>query len=184
MIDKEEVMDMKNSLTKKGNALLTVIAIVAILGIAGFFLYQNQNRNPSPNNEAMMADDKMTKDSGEVMMEGEEETMIEGKYVEYTPENYEMYKDKKRILFFYANWCPTCIPANVNFKANADDLPDDVVMVRVNYDDSQTDNSEVALAEKYGVTYQHTFVQIDENGNEVTKWNGSIRMSSVLENIK
>jgi hypothetical protein len=36
----------------------------------------------------------------------------------------------------------------------------------VDYDNSKD------LQKKYGVTYQHTFVQIDENGEALSKWNG------------
>lgn len=186
MMIKEEVKEMQNDINKKGNTILIVIVVIAILAFTGFYLYQNNTTGPLNTTEEgkMMADDKMQNSADEAMSDGGENAMTGDKYVEFTPENYSEYKDKKRILFFYANWCPTCIPANANFQKNADDLPNDVVMIRVNYDDSQTDDNEVALAQQYGVTYQHTFVQIDENGNEVTKWNGSVRMSSVLKNIR
>jgi hypothetical protein len=57
-----------------------------------------------------------------------------------------------------------------------------VTIIRVNYNDSDTDPAEEALADEYGVTYQHTFVQIDENGNEVAKWNGG-EIEELLERI-
>ena len=37
--------------------------------------------------------------------------------------------------------------------------------------------------EKYGITYQHTFVQIDAEGKEITKWNGG-KIDELLTNIK
>ena len=39
------------------------------------------------------------------------------------------------------------------------------------------------LAKKYAITYQHTFVQIDGLGKEVTKWNGG-KTDDLLTNIK
>ena len=39
------------------------------------------------------------------------------------------------------------------------------------------------LAKKYGITYQHTFVQIDSQGKEVTKWNGG-QTDELAANIK
>jgi thioredoxin-related protein len=53
----------------------------------------------------------------------------------------------------------------------------------VNYNDTATDQAEKELAKKYGVTYQHTFVQIDAEGNEVTKWNGG-KIEELLHNIR
>ena len=39
------------------------------------------------------------------------------------------------------------------------------------------------LAQKYSITYQHTFVQIDAEGKEITKWNGG-KIDELLTNIK
>lgn len=77
----------------------------------------------------------------------------------------------RRVLFFYANWCPTCQPVNRDLDATSD-LPADVVVYRVNYNDDETDQVEKDLAAKYAVTYQHTFVIVDREGNELDKYNG------------
>ena len=74
------------------------------------------------------------------------------------------FKGKKVVLYFYAPWCPFCRAADADFKTNADKIPAGVTVLKTLYD------SETALKQKYGVTYQHTFVQIDNNGNQVTKW--------------
>lgn len=105
------------------------------------------------------------------------------RYLEYSPQILAGTKDKKRILFFYASWCPTCIPANADFSQNADSIPEEVAVIRVNYNDPETDEEEKALAQKYGVTYQHTFVQIDMQGNKVTSWNGG-QTDELLANIQ
>jgi thioredoxin-related protein len=47
----------------------------------------------------------------------------------------------------------------------------------------ETDQEEKDLAKKYGITYQHTFVQIDSKGNEITKWNGG-KTDELLAKIK
>jgi hypothetical protein len=39
------------------------------------------------------------------------------------------------------------------------------------------------LKTKYGVTYQHTFVQIDSSGNAITKWVGG-DTAALIKNIK
>lgn len=105
------------------------------------------------------------------------------KYIEYSQDIIESNKNKRRILYFYASWCPTCRPADANFKENADKIPEDVVLIRVNYNDQYTDPEEKALANKYFVTYQHTFVQIDAIDSEITKWNGG-QLEELLKNIR
>ena len=105
------------------------------------------------------------------------------KYIEFSANVPEQNKEKRRVLFFYANWCPTCRPADADFNQNSEKIPVDVVVIRVNYNDDQTDEDEKAIAAKYGVTYQHTFVQINTNGEEVTKWNGG-KTSELLTKIK
>ncbi len=38
------------------------------------------------------------------------------------------------------------------------------------------------LRQKYGVTVQHTFVQVDAEGNELAKWSGSVTADEVAQN--
>lgn len=110
-------------------------------------------------------------------------TSPSAKYLEFTRQSLIVDDNARRVLFFYANWCPTCIPADKDFNENVKKLPDDVIVIRVNYNDDQTDEVEKSLAKKYAVTYQHTFVQIDKNGNEVAKWNGE-GVEKLLSNLK
>jgi thiol-disulfide isomerase/thioredoxin len=69
------------------------------------------------------------------------------------------------VLFFNASWCPTC-KATVT-SLDADGVPAGLTVVSVDYDDA-TD-----LRTQYGVTVQHTFVQVDEQGNELAKFTGA-----------
>ncbi len=105
------------------------------------------------------------------------------RYVSFSDNSLEENKSTRRVLFFYANWCPTCRPADASFTQNEAKIPSDVTVIRVNYNDTETTDEEKALSVKYGVTYQHTFVQIDTNDQVVTKWNGG-QISELLENIK
>lgn len=98
-------------------------------------------------------------------------------YLELTPAWLtETLPDKRRVLFFHASWCPTCKAANLEFMANISQLPADIVVLKADYD------TEKSLKTKYGVTYQHTFVQIDAQGAEVAKWNGG-GIDELLSNI-
>jgi thioredoxin 1 len=104
-------------------------------------------------------------------------------YLPYSKDTFDSAAVERRVLFFYADWCPTCRPADKNFSENINQIPDDVTLIRVNYNDQDTEQEEKDLAKKYNVTYQHTFVQIDQNGNEVTKWNGG-QIEELLSKIK
>ena len=69
------------------------------------------------------------------------------------------------VLFFNASWCPTC-KATVESLDSAG-VPAGLTVVSVDYD-AATD-----LKKQYGVTVQHTFVQVDEQGNQLAKFSGA-----------
>ncbi len=87
------------------------------------------------------------------------------------------YADTTTVLFFAASWCPTCREADKNLTAAQDDLPAGLTVVKVDYD-SATD-----LRQKYGVTVQHTFVQVDADGNELAKWVGSYTPEEIQSQV-
>lgn len=95
-------------------------------------------------------------------------TPIYGDYKDYSPQSIlnESKNGKKVVLFFHAPWCPYCRAADEVFRDRVQDIPKNVVILKTDYDS----NSE--LKKKYGVTYQHTFVQVDSTGLLITKWNG------------
>ncbi len=73
------------------------------------------------------------------------------------------------VLFFHAAWCPTCQAADRDIRNNLRDLKDGVQVLRLNYGNSAGDHPR---AKEYGITYQHTFVQVDATGKLIQKWNG------------
>ncbi|MBF9017522.1 MULTISPECIES: thioredoxin family protein [unclassified Oceanispirochaeta] len=79
------------------------------------------------------------------------------------------------VLFFHAGWCPTCKDSMRNLESRKDELGDITVFV-VDYDSSKREKR------KYGVTYQHTFVQIDSQGKELSKWSGG-DVDEILDNV-
>lgn len=105
------------------------------------------------------------------------------KYIQYSNSALEDTAQLRRVLFFYASWCPTCRPVDEELSQNASQIPEDVRVIRVNYNDPDTDSEEKVLAQKYEVTYQHTFVQISSDGTEIAKWNGG-GLGQLLENIQ
>lgn len=72
-------------------------------------------------------------------------------------------------LYFYANWCPTCReqePRNVEVFKN---FSGRVHGFRINFNDSDTDQDEKAMAEQFRVPYQHTAIFLDKNGTEIKR---------------
>lgn len=80
-----------------------------------------------------------------------------------------MASDKLIVLYFYANWCPICREEFPKMQAAFNKLTsDEVVGFRVNFNDSDTDPDEKALAREHGIAYQHTKVFI-KNKQQVLK---------------
>ena len=80
-----------------------------------------------------------------------------GAYLDYSDEALASAQGQ-RILYFHADWCPTCRAMEKDI--NAVGVPDGITILKVNYDDRQD------LRQQYGVTVQTTMVAIDESGNE------------------
>lgn len=179
---------MKNPIT-----IFIIFTVVAVVGFGAYTFSQNSAKSESVmQKDAQNSMEKtetpeqevMEKKEGEAMMQKtEDKLMLDSQYIEYSKVALEKAATNRRVLFFYASWCPTCESADAGFTQNASKIPEDVTLVRVNYNDPDTDQEEKDLAKKYGITYQHTFVQIDSTGKEVTKWNGG-KIDELLSNIK
>lgn len=164
--------------------------VVVVIGLGAYYYTttkQSTSDSMMTKQDEMMQDDPMKTDDSmmkeESMGSGDKKMEQTSRYLPYTPTVLVDAASARRVLYFYASWCPTCIPANADFEKNASMLPSDLTLIRVNYNDPDTDAEEKALATKYGITYQHTFVQIDSEGKEITKWNGGAT-KELLANIK
>ena len=105
-----------------------------------------------------MEKDAMEKDS---MNKGGEFVTYE-QYMEHS--DAAMHHDGRTVLFFDASWCPDCQKLKNALSSEHDVIPADVTVVDVDYD-SHND-----LRKQYGVTMQHTFVEVDAQGNKVSSW--------------
>jgi len=90
----------------------------------------------------------------------------QSRYMPYSKSAFDAARGKKRVYFFHAPWCPTCVPADKSFSENESSIPEDVLLFKTDYDSSDE------LKKRYAITYQHTFVLVDDDGNAVKKWNG------------
>lgn len=126
-----------------------------------------------------MDDDMGSEEMDDDMEESEEamgsEEMMSG-YVEYAdyaadPGAYDA-DDGAVVLFFHADWCPDCRATDESLTSAG--VPDGLTVVKVDYDE-MTD-----LRQEYGVRQQHTFVQVDGEGEEVATWTGSTSGEEIL----
>ncbi len=126
--------------------------------------------------EAMMKDDAAKTDS---MMDNGDTMMKAGSYESYAPEKVTLASASHEVvLFFRASWCPTCRAVDADIKANISKIPGSLAILDVDYDNS------ASLKQKYGVTYQHTFVQVDKDGNLIKKWSGSPTLAALVAEVK
>ncbi len=141
-----------------------------------------------------MEGEVMEKEDGEAMegeaMEKKDGEAMEGEVMEEKQASsagtYEAYSASKvssapanatTVVFFHASWCPSCRSLDANINASASTIPAGYTILKADYD------AETELRKKYGVTTQHTLVQIDSEGNLIKKWTGSPTLASVLAQI-
>lgn len=74
---------------------------------------------------------------------------------------------KKVALFFHASRCPSCRSLDKDINTSIDELPENTVVFKIDYDTSSD------LKKKYGVTTQHTVVTIDADMNMIEKNTGT-----------
>jgi len=121
-----------------------------------------------------MMDGEGEMDDKDAMMDADASVGVFTPYTEDAIAN----ADGKVVLAFFADWCPSCQAAKKDLNANGDTLPAGVTILDVNYDDA------TALKEKYNVTGQHTYVQIDSAGELLKKWRGGEKVGEIVAQIQ
>ncbi len=97
-------------------------------------------------------------------------------YESYTADKLARAKKAPVVLFFHASWCPSCISTDRIFVKKITTLPPGVSILKIDYDTA------VELKERYDITYQHTFVQVDTNGKELARWSGGA-IDGIIANL-
>lgn len=150
-----------------------IFVFVAIVFIGGIGLFLSRNSSSPSNVRQNLIINQPSNEEGK-RIEGYSGRVLAGSvspYIEFNKSDYDKVLSSGKVVFldFYANWCPICRDEAPNLKAGFDSLTTDkVVGFRVNYNDSETDEDEKKLAQKFGITYQHTKVILKE-GKEVSK---------------
>jgi thiol-disulfide isomerase/thioredoxin len=109
----------------------------------------------------------------------EEVSETAGQYIPYGAyeSTADEFSDTNVVLFFNAAWCSTCKVARDNFESSLDQIPSDLTIVVVDFDNA------TELRKLYGVTVQHTFVQIDASGEAIGKWSGSTTINEIVDQL-
>jgi thiol-disulfide isomerase/thioredoxin len=89
----------------------------------------------------------------------------------------EKYSASNVVLFYNAYWCSTCKAARDGFEAGLSEMPEDLTIVLVDFDE----NTE--MRKKHDVIVQHTFIEVDSAGNELQRWYGSTTVAELVEKI-
>jgi thiol-disulfide isomerase/thioredoxin len=114
-----------------------------------------------------------TNQAGEVMAE----SAIAGDYIDYDAAAIASSEAKHIVLNFSATWCPSCRSLDKDINANLSTIPNGVEIYKIDYD------SNVALRQQYGVTVQHTLVEITADGTMINKWSGGNTLDSILAKL-
>ncbi|MBC7512395.1 thioredoxin family protein [Candidatus Saccharibacteria bacterium] len=143
-------------------AWMGIIIATALVG-TGYVYWQNsmeadaQNVKADQKTKSVQATDAITP-SDETAQQAEKQP---GVYKDYQ-EGLVASTDGVTVLFFHAPWCPQCRMIDSDIKDQG--VPNGVTVLKVDYDSNQ------ALRQKYGITLQTTFVEIDDEGNEIEKY--------------
>ncbi len=181
--------------------ILIIVAVVIILGAGAYALNQrpcegascslNQEvrvlqetgggplevSSPVDSNVSAESTAQGTEVSSPVDPNVSAESIARGTYEVYRPELLERADEGVVVLFFHASWCPSCRGLSANIEANRDAIPAGLTILKLDYD------REVELKKKYGVTYQHTLVQVDANGNLIKKWSGGASLQTIVDQV-
>lgn len=162
-----------------------VIGLVVVAGI-GVFVFSG---NGTGNNKAVenKIEEAQTANVNAVKTEPEQEgaeskaskegSAAAGSYESYDASKVARAESGKVVLFFHASWCPTCRALNGDIEKNLSAIPGGTTILKTDYD------KETELKKKYGVTYQHTLVQVDKDGNMIKKWSGGLKLENLLSQV-
>ena len=147
------------------NLVFPLVLIIILLGGVFFIFSQKtlkQSVQPTASSDSAQTVSGYT---GKVLA-GKSAPFLEFNSTDY---NKALTEDKIIFLDFYANWCPICRAEESILHTGFNSLTtDQVIGFRVNYNDSDTDSDEKALAKQFNITYQHTKV-ILKTGKEFSK---------------
>jgi len=100
-----------------------------------------------------------------------------GTYQAYDPALVANSDAEHIVLFFAASWCPSCRALDKDILANQGSIPSGVEIYKVDYDTA------IALKKQYGVTTQHSLIEIASDGTAKSSITHPATLADVLKTI-
>ena len=150
---------------------VSVLALALLLTALLVVLVGNKASSPSAKGgESNSSQEIIQQDSSNLTQDVDElaqqSSGAKGSYVSLNDyqSNPEKYTNINKVYFFHASWCPICQGIDKELQNNPTKVPNGVTIIKTDFDKS------TELRQKYGVTTQYTFVQVDANDAQVAKW--------------
>lgn len=159
----------------KSKTPILVAVLVCLFFVGGaFFVYSNAQKSMEAEekiNLSLNDESRATPQGSESTTSADATSPQAAKGVYITRSEYEsnptQYATTNKVYFFHASWCSICQGIEKEIKADISKLPVNATFIKTDFDSSAD------LRKKYGVTNQYTFVQVDENGNEISQWSAT-----------
>ncbi len=153
--------------------IASVIIGLSLIG-AGAFVYGNRQKDKKEPSSTVV-ETKPVEDNPMAGQETDQETDQEtvasdnGSYVTLADYSKDLskYANTNKVYFFHASWCSICQNIDKEINSDTSKIPANTTLIKVDFDNSKD------LRQKYGVTTQYTFVQIDNDDNEIAQWSAT-----------
>lgn len=158
-----------------------IVALLAVGGSVYAYMALNDDDEATETTQStnLPADDaKTAQELREYVPDDDLSATAPGGYItlaEYNA-NKATYQDSRKVYFFHAPWCEVCQAIENEINADPSQLPSDVVVIKTDFD------TETKLRQQYGVTSQYTFVQVNNDGNEIDQWSAA-NLNGVLTGL-
>lgn len=158
--------------TKKSSIIIVTAVIILFFGLL-IILAGNKASSPNASNNesanASLTNSQVNADVVQIANEqdSQDQNLPTGRsYISLSDyqANPELFESANKVYFFHASWCPICQGIDKELQSDPAKVPNGVTIIKTDFDKSTN------LRQKYGVTTQYTFVQVDANGSQVAKW--------------
>jgi len=107
-------------------------------------------------------------------------------YVNYSKKDYDtaILENRPVVLFFTSNWCKECLTQDkINKEVFSTLNVEGILGLNIHILDSETTTETDALAKKFDVTKENTFVFLDKKGAVSEKYVGELTVLQLEEKI-
>ncbi len=167
------------------SSLPIIIGVVALVVGIGYFATQDkgarQDSVANTSTETKELDNALpTANETETVSPEATDTQVAsaGTYLPYSAGAVATSNADHILLSFSATWCPSCRALDADIVKNAESIPEGVVIYKVDYDTS------AELKRKYGVTTQHSIIEINKSGEALSTISHPLTLNALLATIK